>query len=67
MENDTAKEVKIKTALMTDTMIEIKEGLEEGQTVVTSGNELIKDGQKVKVTKGSESNSAQGDKADENS
>ncbi len=67
MENDTAKEVKIKTGLMTDTKIEIKEGLEEGQTVITSGNELIKDGQKVKVTKESESNSAQEDKADENS
>lgn len=53
LEDDhTAKEVKIKTGLMSATMSEITEGLLEGQTVVTNGNQLLKDGQKVSVSNG---------------
>lgn len=54
-DGNTVKEVTVNTGLMSDTMSEITEGLLEGQTVITTGNQLLKDGQKVSVSNGSQS------------
>lgn len=64
LDGDTAREVTVSTGFMSDTMSEITEGLEEGTTVITSGNQLIKDGQKVNVSQAPAPN--QEDLADEN-
>ncbi|MCL2766752.1 MAG: efflux RND transporter periplasmic adaptor subunit, partial [Peptococcaceae bacterium] len=47
LEDDTAREVVVSTGFISDTMSEITEGLQEGQIIITSGNQLLKDGQKV--------------------
>ena len=53
VEEGKAREITVKTGIATEKLIEIKEGLKEGQSVIVSGNRLVSDGQKVKVVKGS--------------
>lgn len=49
LENNTAREKQVKTGIITDQLVEIKEGVSKGQTVIVNGNRLVTDGQKVKV------------------
>ena len=65
LEGDTAREVTVDTGFTSDTMSEITQGLREGETVITNGNQLIKDGQKVTVSDGTAP--GQEDVTDENS
>lgn len=55
LEDDTAQEMPVSTGLMSDALSEVTTGLQEGQTVITSGNQLVKDGQKVRLSEGTES------------
>ena len=54
LEDNTARELAISTGFMSNTMSEITSGLSEGQRVITKGNQLLKDGQKVSVGTGIE-------------
>jgi multidrug efflux pump subunit AcrA (membrane-fusion protein) len=65
LDGDSAKEVTVGTGFISDTMIEITEGLYDGQTVITTGNQLIKDGQKVSLP--TVAATTQEDSVDENS
>ncbi|OPX87157.1 MAG: Macrolide export protein MacA [Pelotomaculum sp. PtaB.Bin104] len=47
-----AKETPVKTGITSGQLTEIKEGVQEGQEVIVSGNRLVSDGQKVKVVSG---------------
>jgi len=49
VENNKAKEVAVVTGVSNDTRVEICKGLEEGDSIIISGNRLISNGQKVKV------------------
>lgn len=49
LEDNTAREKRVKTGIITDQLVEIKEGVSKGQTVIVNGNRLVTDGQKVKV------------------
>jgi len=49
LEDNTAREKQVTTGIITDQLVEIKEGVTEGQTVIVNGNRLVNDGQKVKV------------------
>ena len=49
LENGKAREKQVKTGITTDKLVEIKEGVAKGQTVIVKGNRLVTDGQKVKV------------------
>jgi RND family efflux transporter MFP subunit len=51
VEEDTARELTVKTGIATEKLVEIKEGLKKDQNVIVSGNRLVSDGQKVKVVK----------------
>ena len=52
--DDQVKKVKITTGLRINEQIEVIEGLEPGQQVVTKGFLGLKEGTKVKVVSGSE-------------
>jgi len=49
LEDGMAREKQVKAGIITDQIVEIKEGVSEGQKVIVKGNRLITDGQKVKV------------------
>lgn len=49
LEDNIAREKQVTTGIITDQLVEIKEGVSEGQTVIVNGNRLVNDGQKVKV------------------
>ncbi|MHB8158736.1 MAG: efflux RND transporter periplasmic adaptor subunit [Desulfocucumaceae bacterium] len=49
LEGDIAREKQVTTGIITDQLVEIKEGVTEGQIVIVNGNRLVNDGQKVKV------------------
>lgn len=49
LEDGKAKEVTVKKGIASGQLVEIIEGLQEGQDVIVSGNHLVTDGQKVKV------------------
>ncbi len=49
LEDGKAKEVTVKKGITDGQLVEITEGLQEGQDVIVSGNHLVTDGQKVKV------------------
>ncbi|SFH15379.1 RND family efflux transporter, MFP subunit [Desulfotomaculum arcticum] len=51
VENNQAKEVSVKTGVTNDTLIEITDGLKEGQSIIVEGNRLLSDGQQVRVVK----------------
>jgi len=65
LDGDIARETVIGTGFMSDTMSEITDGLDIGQTVITNGNQLIKDGQKISIDDGTALD--QEDTANENS
>jgi multidrug efflux pump subunit AcrA (membrane-fusion protein) len=46
----TAREQPVSTGLAFDSMVEIREGLDEGVIVVTKGNEALQNGQRVNRT-----------------
>lgn len=50
-EDDTAHETKVKVGIKQGDKIQIAEGLEGGETVVTEGNYALPDGAKVEVAK----------------
>jgi HlyD family secretion protein len=49
LEDGKAKEVTVKKGITDGQLVEITEGLQEGQDVIVSGNHLVTDGQRVKV------------------
>jgi len=49
LEDGKAKEVTVKKGITDGQLVEITEGLQEGQDVIVGGNRLVTDGQKVKV------------------
>ena len=49
VENDTARMVKVRSGIESNTEIEITEGLKSGDQVVVLGQENLKDGAKVKM------------------
>ena len=49
VEDGKAKEISVKKGITSGELVEIKEGLQEGQAVILSGNHLVTDGQKVEV------------------
>ena len=49
LEDGKAKEVTVKMGITDGQLVEITEGLQEGQDVIVSGNHLVTDGQRVKV------------------
>ena len=49
LEDGKAKEVTVKKGITDGQLVEITEGLQEGQDVIVSGNNLVTDGQRVKV------------------
>lgn len=49
VEDGKAKEITVKKGITSDQLVEIKEGLQQGQDVIVSGNHLVADGQKVRV------------------
>ena len=55
VENGIAKVVPVETGISSDTDVEIKKGLQEGQQIVTGSyrvlSKTLKDGSKVKITK----------------
>jgi RND family efflux transporter MFP subunit len=57
VEDGKAKETTVKKGITSNQLVEIKEGIQEGQAVIVSGNHLVTDGQKVEVvSKGGASN-----------
>ena len=51
----TAQERQVKTGVRADSLIEVTEGLQPGETVATSGLAQLYQGAKVRVVKGKES------------
>ncbi|WP_394243137.1 efflux RND transporter periplasmic adaptor subunit [Halopseudomonas laoshanensis] len=49
-ENQIVRELQVETGLSFAGQVEIRSGLEAGQTVVTRGNETLRDGQPVTIT-----------------
>lgn len=49
VENGKAKEIAVKKGISSGQLVEIKEGVQEGQDIIVSGNHLVTDGQKVEV------------------
>ncbi len=49
LEDDKAKEVTVKKGIATGQLVEIIEGLQEGRDVIVKGNNMVTDGQRVKV------------------
>src|SRR5947209_14618819 len=61
--DSVAHEAKVKVGIRTSDKMEITEGLQGGETVVTEGNYSLPDGTKVEVAEGDEGK--KGDKSDE--
>ncbi|MCL6561149.1 MAG: efflux RND transporter periplasmic adaptor subunit, partial [Firmicutes bacterium] len=51
VEDGKAKEISVQVGVTSGDLVEIKNGLKIGQTVIVKGNRLVADGQKVKVVK----------------
>lgn len=49
VEDGKAKEIAVKKGISSGQLVEIKEGLQEGQAVIVRGNHLVTDGQMVQV------------------
>jgi len=49
MKDGTANRMDVKTGLKNESFVEIISGLNEGDTVITIGSDMVKNGQKVKV------------------
>lgn len=54
VEDGKAKEISVKKGITSSELVEIKEGLKEGQAVILSGNHLVTDGQMVEVVNNQE-------------
>ncbi|GAB6158510.1 efflux RND transporter periplasmic adaptor subunit [Desulfotomaculum varum] len=51
VEDGKAKEISVQVGVTSGDLVEIKNGLKVGQTVIVKGNRLVADGQRVKVVK----------------
>lgn len=51
IENERAKKNEIKIGIINDTMVEVLEGIREGEEIIVAGYDVLKDGDKVNIIK----------------